>query len=223
MTPAVRRRRTSSRRRDLKKSRASSRSAPRRSPHALRGPQGPEAESTAWTTSKFKPLTIGLQYKALETGKIDVAPTSSRRTASSPADKYVVLEDPKGIFGFQNVAPVVEQKVLDGRRAPEFAGRHRAGQLEAHERGDAGDERPRRHRQAEAGRRRRAVPEANGLPRLAVSRASSRPVEPKPPSPRARRGERVDLDDLRRGDRDDDELGDAVARRDVEGARRGRC
>ena len=33
---------------------------------------------------------------------------------------YVVLTDPKFIFGFQNVAPVVSQKVLD-REGPAFA------------------------------------------------------------------------------------------------------
>ena len=34
--------------------------------------------------------------------------------------QYVVLEDPKNVFGFQNVAPVVSQKVLDAE-GPAFA------------------------------------------------------------------------------------------------------
>jgi osmoprotectant transport system substrate-binding protein len=60
---------------------------------------------------QFKPLSIGLQYKALDTGKIDVAAVFTT-DAQLAGGKYTVLKDSKGIFGFQNVAPVVSKKVL---------------------------------------------------------------------------------------------------------------
>ncbi|MEP6953865.1 MAG: glycine betaine ABC transporter substrate-binding protein [Solirubrobacteraceae bacterium] len=59
----------------------------------------------------FKPLSIGLQYKALESDKIDVAAVFTT-DAQLAGGKYTVLKDSKGIFGFQNVAPVVSKKVL---------------------------------------------------------------------------------------------------------------
>jgi osmoprotectant transport system substrate-binding protein len=71
------------------------------------------------TDMKFKPLTIGLQYKALDSGDVqgaDVFTTDGQLSG----DKYVVLTDPKKVFGFQNVAPVVKQAVLD-KEGPEFA------------------------------------------------------------------------------------------------------
>ena len=54
----------------------------------------------------FKPLAIGLQYKALDTGKIDVADVFTT-DGQLQNGKYTVLKDPKFIFGFQNVAPIV--------------------------------------------------------------------------------------------------------------------
>jgi osmoprotectant transport system substrate-binding protein len=59
----------------------------------------------------FKPLSIGLQYKALDTGKIDVAAVFTT-DAQLAGGKLTVLKDSKGIFGYQNVAPVVNKKVL---------------------------------------------------------------------------------------------------------------
>jgi osmoprotectant transport system substrate-binding protein len=66
----------------------------------------------------FKPLAIGLQYKALDQGQVDGADvfTTDGQLGSG---KYKVLADPKNIFGFQNVAPVVSKKVLD-TEGPEF-------------------------------------------------------------------------------------------------------
>jgi osmoprotectant transport system substrate-binding protein len=66
----------------------------------------------------FKPLSIGLQYTALDADKIDVAAIFTT-DAKLAGGKYTVLEDTEGIFGFQNVAPVVSQKVLDAQ-GPEF-------------------------------------------------------------------------------------------------------
>jgi osmoprotectant transport system substrate-binding protein len=67
----------------------------------------------------FKPLAIGLQYKALDSGKIDAADVFTTDGALQ-AGEYKILKDPKFIFGFQNVAPIVSQKVLDAQ-GPEFA------------------------------------------------------------------------------------------------------
>ena len=67
----------------------------------------------------FKPLAIGLQYQALDSGKIDVAAVFTTDGQLQNTGKYTVLTDPKGIFGFQNVAPVVSKKVL-AAQGPEF-------------------------------------------------------------------------------------------------------
>lgn len=60
----------------------------------------------------FVPLTIGLQYKALDSGKIDGADVFTTDGALEDTSRYKLLEDPKNVFGFQNVAPVVSKKVL---------------------------------------------------------------------------------------------------------------
>jgi osmoprotectant transport system substrate-binding protein len=60
---------------------------------------------------KFKPLAIGLQYKALADGQIDVAAVFTT-DGQLQGGKLTVLTDPEGIFGYQNVAPVVSKKVL---------------------------------------------------------------------------------------------------------------
>ena len=69
-------------------------------------------EEYGLTQLKFKPLAIGANYDALDTGSVQAADvfTTDGQLASG---KYVVLEDPKAIFGFQNVAPVVSQDVLE--------------------------------------------------------------------------------------------------------------
>jgi osmoprotectant transport system substrate-binding protein len=67
----------------------------------------------------FKPLAIGLTYKALDTGQVqvsDVFTTDPQLTTG----KYTVLTDPKNVFGFQNVAPIVKQSVLSAE-GPAFA------------------------------------------------------------------------------------------------------
>jgi osmoprotectant transport system substrate-binding protein len=63
------------------------------------------------TNLKFKPLAIGLQYKALADGQIDVAAVFTT-DGQLQGGKLTVLTDPQGVFGFQNVAPVVSKKVL---------------------------------------------------------------------------------------------------------------
>jgi osmoprotectant transport system substrate-binding protein len=65
------------------------------------------------------PLTIGLQYKALDSGKVqaaDVFTTDGQLQKGS----YVVLTDPKNIFGYEQVAPIVNKKTLT-KEGPAFA------------------------------------------------------------------------------------------------------
>jgi osmoprotectant transport system substrate-binding protein len=59
----------------------------------------------------FKPLSIGLTYTALDSGNADVADVFTT-DPQLVGGKYTLLADPKFVFGFQNVAPVVSRKVL---------------------------------------------------------------------------------------------------------------
>jgi osmoprotectant transport system substrate-binding protein len=54
---------------------------------------------------------IGKQYAALDRGDVDVAAVFST-DGQLAVGQYVVLRDPKNLFSFQNVAPVIKQKVL---------------------------------------------------------------------------------------------------------------
>jgi osmoprotectant transport system substrate-binding protein len=60
----------------------------------------------------YVPLTIERRYPALDRGRIEVAAVFTTEGQLTQKDKYVLLTDPKGIFGFQNIAPVVSRKVL---------------------------------------------------------------------------------------------------------------
>jgi osmoprotectant transport system substrate-binding protein len=68
---------------------------------------------------KFRPLAIGLQYPALDSGRIQ-AGTVFTTDGQLSGDKYTVLRDPKNLFGFQNVAMVVSSRVL-AAEGPAFA------------------------------------------------------------------------------------------------------
>jgi osmoprotectant transport system substrate-binding protein len=66
--------------------------------------------------AKFKQLALGLQYQALDKGDVDTANVFST-DAQLASGKYKVLQDPKGIFGFQNVYFVINKdkyKALGG-------------------------------------------------------------------------------------------------------------
>jgi osmoprotectant transport system substrate-binding protein len=67
----------------------------------------------------FKPIAIELSYKALESGQVDVQDVFTT-DAQLLGGKFKVLADPKHVFGFQNVAPVVKQDVL-AAEGPAFA------------------------------------------------------------------------------------------------------
>lgn len=61
---------------------------------------------------KFTPLAGISAYKLLDDGKVLAAGVFSTDPPLA-TKKYVVLKDPKNIFGFQHVAPVVSQKLVD--------------------------------------------------------------------------------------------------------------
>lgn len=67
---------------------------------------------------QFKPLSIGIQYQALDQGKIDVA-TVFTTDGQLVKPVYAALADPKGIFGFQQVAMVIDKKVV-AKEGPAF-------------------------------------------------------------------------------------------------------
>jgi osmoprotectant transport system substrate-binding protein len=67
----------------------------------------------------FSPHRIGTQYAALDDGTVDAADVFST-DGQLNSSRYVVLKDPENVFGFQNVAPLVRQKVLD-TEGPQFA------------------------------------------------------------------------------------------------------
>jgi osmoprotectant transport system substrate-binding protein len=69
---------------------------------------------------QFVSMTPGAPiYAALDSGQIQVAGAFST-DPQLRSGKYVVLSDPKNIFGYQNVAPVVNKGVLN-REGPAFA------------------------------------------------------------------------------------------------------
>jgi osmoprotectant transport system substrate-binding protein len=70
------------------------------------------------TNAKFKQLALGIQYQALDSGDVDSANVFST-DAQLASGKYTVLEDPKGIFGYQHVAMVMNKDKNDAL-GPEF-------------------------------------------------------------------------------------------------------
>src|SRR5690348_12210219 len=67
----------------------------------------------------FKSLALGLQYQALDSGAVNAGDvfTTDPQLAGG---KYVVLIDPKHIFGFQNIALVINTKRLKGLGGQQF-------------------------------------------------------------------------------------------------------
>jgi osmoprotectant transport system substrate-binding protein len=66
----------------------------------------------------FKPIAIELSYKALEGKQVDVQDVFTT-DGQLLGGKFKVLSDPKHVFGFQNVAPIVKKSVLS-EEGPEF-------------------------------------------------------------------------------------------------------
>jgi osmoprotectant transport system substrate-binding protein len=69
--------------------------------------------------AKFKQLALGLQYPSLDKGDVDSANVFST-DAQLASGKYTVLEDPKGVFGFQNVYFVINKDKYDALGGTEF-------------------------------------------------------------------------------------------------------
>ncbi|HEY1775009.1 MAG TPA: glycine betaine ABC transporter substrate-binding protein [Solirubrobacteraceae bacterium] len=68
----------------------------------------------------FKPIAIGLGYTALDSGKVDVQDVFTTDGQLAARGKYVILTDPSHVFGYQNVVPVVQKKLL-AKEGPAFA------------------------------------------------------------------------------------------------------
>jgi osmoprotectant transport system substrate-binding protein len=71
------------------------------------------------TNAKFKQLALGIQYQALDSGDVDSANVFST-DAQLASGKYTVLEDPKGVFGYQHVAMVMNTDKYEALGGPEF-------------------------------------------------------------------------------------------------------
>jgi osmoprotectant transport system substrate-binding protein len=69
---------------------------------------------------RYVPLKIEERYQALQSGKVDMIGAFTTEPQLRDTKKVTVLSDPEGIFGFQNVVPVVNREVLD-REGPDFA------------------------------------------------------------------------------------------------------
>ena len=104
---------------DLKKLKSFSFGAPPENKTRFEGVLGMH-QAYGLTNLKFVPLAIGLQYQALDSGKIDVGVVFTTDGQLLGNDKYTILTDDKAIYGFQNVAPVVKKKVL-AAEGPDFA------------------------------------------------------------------------------------------------------
>jgi osmoprotectant transport system substrate-binding protein len=71
------------------------------------------------TNAKFKQLALGIQYQALDSGDVDSANVFST-DAQLASGKYTVLKDPKGIFGYQHVAMVMNKDKYEALGGPQF-------------------------------------------------------------------------------------------------------
>ncbi len=63
---------------------------------------------------KFKPVSIELSYQAIEGGQVDVQSVFST-DGQLLGGKFKTLSDPKHVFGFQNVAPIIKKSVLEAQ------------------------------------------------------------------------------------------------------------
>jgi osmoprotectant transport system substrate-binding protein len=76
-------------------------------------------EEYGLTNAKFVQLAQGITYQALDDKSVDTINVFST-DAQLASGKYVVLEDPKGIFGYQHVALVIDQEKLDELGGDDF-------------------------------------------------------------------------------------------------------
>jgi osmoprotectant transport system substrate-binding protein len=78
-------------------------------------------EEYGLTNAKFVQLAQGITYQALDSNDVDTINVFST-DAQLASGKYVILEDPKGIFGYQHVALAIDQKKLDALGGDQFMG-----------------------------------------------------------------------------------------------------
>jgi osmoprotectant transport system substrate-binding protein len=71
------------------------------------------------TRLSFRPLSIGVQYTALDKAQIQAADVFST-DARLRGGRYTVLADPRHAFGFGHVIPIVNRKVISAE-GPAFA------------------------------------------------------------------------------------------------------
>lgn len=71
------------------------------------------------TNGKFVQLAQGITYQALDSNDVDTINVFST-DAQLASGKYKVLEDPEGVFGYQNVALVIDQEKLDALGGDDF-------------------------------------------------------------------------------------------------------
>jgi osmoprotectant transport system substrate-binding protein len=71
------------------------------------------------TNAKFKPITLGAQYTALDEGDVDAANVFTTDPQLESGD-YTVLEDTKLLFGSQNAVMVVDAEELERIGRGEF-------------------------------------------------------------------------------------------------------
>jgi osmoprotectant transport system substrate-binding protein len=69
--------------------------------------------------AQFKQLALGIQYQALDSGDVDSANTFST-DAQLATGNYTVLKDPKGIFGYQHVAMVMNKDKYEALGGQQF-------------------------------------------------------------------------------------------------------
>jgi osmoprotectant transport system substrate-binding protein len=70
--------------------------------------------------AKFRQLALGLQYQALDKGDVDSANVFST-DAQLASGKYTVLQDPKGVFGFQQIYFVINKPKYEALGGAAFA------------------------------------------------------------------------------------------------------
>jgi osmoprotectant transport system substrate-binding protein len=67
---------------------------------------------------RVKPFKIGEQYAALDSGKVEAAAVFTT-DGQLMKGRYVILSDPRALFAFQNVAPVIKADIV--RKYPKVA------------------------------------------------------------------------------------------------------
>jgi osmoprotectant transport system substrate-binding protein len=90
-------------------------------PQFQTGPGGLPAITRVYgvTPAAFKPLDVGAQYQALNSGVVQAADVNTT-DGQLITGNYTLLSDPRKVFGWGNVAPVVPIKVIQAE-GPQFA------------------------------------------------------------------------------------------------------